>query len=323
MSRLVSWLKTSRTGLIARRTSISSRLRRKPLHGLGTGLAHHLVLHVVDRVAEAIGEREVAVDDVVGKRPQHVVRAVAEDRRDPGAQMVRGPRVPARRRGPSAENPARARSRVRVATTRRHRSSLNRTTWIDAVGRLDLGPLVALQDVLDDQRVEAERGADLEPGPALGQVRSTQTARPGAASRSGRPASAASPSQLAGRVRRRPAGHAPRIVPGSAARRRAAPDRVIGSAGFAWLGIGVGSCGRASAGCVARSQHRRVRQHTRPEPPSAEGRRERRRGDRGGDDKQPDHDPGRLARRPRPRAPGPRTSRCSGRSRSASGMNWR
>ena len=31
----------------------------------------------------------------------------------------------------------------------------------DAFGRLDLGPLVALQHVLDDQRVETERLADL------------------------------------------------------------------------------------------------------------------------------------------------------------------
>ena len=46
----------------------------------------------------------------------------------------------------------------------------------DPVGRLDLGPLVALEDVLDDERMQAQRGADrLDLRARRRSTRSTQT----------------------------------------------------------------------------------------------------------------------------------------------------
>ena len=106
MSRLVSWLKISRTGLIERRTSMSSRFSANSASSVsGFGAPDDLVLDLVDGEAEAVREREVAVDDVVGERPQEVVRAVAQDRLDAGAQVVRRARLPRRIVGGEAGSP--------------------------------------------------------------------------------------------------------------------------------------------------------------------------------------------------------------------------
>ena len=66
----------------------------------------------------------------------------------------------------------------------------------DAVGRLDLGPLVALEDVLDDQRMEAERRhRAIRPARCDGETRSIQTVGPSALAQVGQGARhAASPS---------------------------------------------------------------------------------------------------------------------------------
>ena len=162
MSRFVSWLKTSRVGLAARRTSMSSRLsanRRSSVSGVG--LRDDRVLDLVDGVAEPVGVREVAVDDVVADRPQQVVRAVGQDRPDPVVRRwcdARGSQLASctvsRKPSPSTRS-------ISLTTIGRVRSSANMHDVDDAVGRLDLGALVALEDVLDDQRMEAEDGADL------------------------------------------------------------------------------------------------------------------------------------------------------------------
>ena len=47
--------------------------QEEPLERVGGGLADDLVLDLVDRVTEAVGEREVAIHDVVGEGPQEVV----------------------------------------------------------------------------------------------------------------------------------------------------------------------------------------------------------------------------------------------------------
>ena len=73
MSRLVSWLKTSRVGLVARRTSMSSRLRANSARGPPAPPGGRPVLDLVDRVPEPVGEREIAIDDVVAEGPQQVV----------------------------------------------------------------------------------------------------------------------------------------------------------------------------------------------------------------------------------------------------------
>ena len=97
ISRLVSWLKTSRVGLAARRTSMSSRFSANSRSSAsGDACADDRVLDVVDGIAESVGEREVAVDDVVADRPQQVVRAMGEDGGHAGAQVMRRARVPAR-----------------------------------------------------------------------------------------------------------------------------------------------------------------------------------------------------------------------------------
>ena len=89
------------------------------LDGVRGRLADDLVLDVVDGVADPVREREVAVDQVVGDRPQQVVGPVLEDRlpcRRPGGAPPAGP---SRRCGRSAGNPCRARCRARTRRPRR------------------------------------------------------------------------------------------------------------------------------------------------------------------------------------------------------------
>ncbi len=79
---------------------MSLRLRWKSRSSArGIGLADDLVLDLVDRVADVVGEWEVAVDDVVADRPQQVVRALGQDRRHAAAQVMRGQRDPRPGRG--------------------------------------------------------------------------------------------------------------------------------------------------------------------------------------------------------------------------------
>ena len=92
------------------------------LDGLRGRLADDLVLDVVDGVADPVGEREVAVDEVVGDRPQQVIRAVLEDRRDAAGQVVRRRADPSPRCGRSAGTRGRARCRARRRRPRRRSS---------------------------------------------------------------------------------------------------------------------------------------------------------------------------------------------------------
>ena len=132
-----------------------------PLDGVRGRLANDLVLDVVDGVADPVREREVAVDQVVRDRPQEVVRPVGQDGRHAIRQVMTGPRVPVDvvdgQQEALAEDDVELRRHDRVAIAQVEQHDVD-----DPVGRLDLRPLVALEDVLDDQGVEAERLADLQ-----------------------------------------------------------------------------------------------------------------------------------------------------------------
>ena len=123
-------------------------------------LADDLVLDVVDGVADPVGEREVAVDQVVGDRPQQVVGPVLEDRLHAAGKVVPRPRVPVDvvdgQQEALAEHDVELGGDDHVAVAEVEQDDMD-----DAIGRLDLRPLVALEHVLDDQRVETERLADL------------------------------------------------------------------------------------------------------------------------------------------------------------------
>ena len=161
MSRLVSWLKISRTGLIERRTSMSSRFRaNRPSSVSGLALRTTSSWIVVDGEPEPVGEREVPVHDVVGEGPQEMVRTVRQDRADPGPQVVGRPRLPARIVGgeeePGAEHDVEFDRRQDGVIVEVEQDDVD-----DAVGDLDLRPLIALEDVLDDERVQPEGRPDL------------------------------------------------------------------------------------------------------------------------------------------------------------------
>ena len=177
---------------------------------------------------------------------------------------------------------------IRSVRSRREQDDVD-----DAVGRLDLRPLVALEDVLDDERMESERPRRRRPS-ARATVRPGRSRPPRRAWRAapaGGP-SATSPGELAHlaiderghpdlarttargaaiagrrRVRRRDRSGAQRMMPGS------------GEPSAASIRVAVG---RAPAP-VRRQDERR---------------RDRRDGDDRRHEEQPDHDRGRLARRP-------------------------
>ena len=149
------------------------------LDGVRGRLADHLVLDVVDGVADPVGEREVAVDQVVGDRPQQVVRPVLEDRRQAAGQVVPRPRVPVDvvdgQQEALAEHDVELGGDDDVAVAEVEQDDVD-----DAIGRLDLGPLVALQHVLDDQRMQSERLVrPAEACVGVGATRSTQAEQSG------------------------------------------------------------------------------------------------------------------------------------------------
>ena len=132
----------------------------QPLERLRVALLDDRVLDEVDLVAELVHEREVAVDQVVAQRPQEVIGAAGQDRRQPvAAEVVGRPRVPrggvGRQQEPLAEDHVDLARHDRVAVDEREHHD------VDAVrGDLDLRPLVALEDVLGDELVEAEQLGD-------------------------------------------------------------------------------------------------------------------------------------------------------------------
>ena len=224
-------------------------------------------------------------------------------------QVVTGRADPSRRRGRSAGSPARGRCRSPSPTTVVAVAQVEQHDVDDPVGRLDLGPLVALEDVLDDQRMEAERARR----PAAPGLRRRDEVDPDGGLRLAEelgavPASAAVPSSLATPS---PRMATTRIVPGwpgapsravaRLGRRAGSPARSSeGEAGFGrFEAIGVGSSGSGRLGRVAARPMRR--------PAYAAGSRaaaEDQAGGiatarhAGGHDEQADHDRGRLARRP-------------------------
>ncbi len=84
---------------------------------------------------------------------------MAEDRRDPVAEVMRHQGIPARVM--DGEEVAETEDEVdlmhdhRLLAVEREQDDVD-----DPVRRLDLGPLVALEDVLDDERVQSEDLAD-------------------------------------------------------------------------------------------------------------------------------------------------------------------
>ena len=201
----------------------------------------------------------------------------------------------------------------------------------DAVGHLDLGPLVALEDVLGDERVEAERARrSARPARATGSVRSIHDA-----SRPGRP-SAGAPAvgavDLATRRRDRPctsgrrtAIRAARPVVGA----RDGSGRAVGPRPAARSRARRRSARSAAIAAPPRTLARRAVGAVPPRPPAYAPRRpprasaagSRRAVSTAATQEQPDHDPRRLAGGPASRARRRRAPSCSGRSRRSSGMN--
>ena len=67
---------------------------KRCLQRLGPGVRDDVLLDVLDRVAEQVEEREVAVDDRVDQRPEQVVGPAGEHRREAAAQGGHRARVP-------------------------------------------------------------------------------------------------------------------------------------------------------------------------------------------------------------------------------------
>ena len=181
--------------------------------------------------------------------------------------------------------------------------------WTTPVGRLDLGPLVPLEDVLDDERVERRA-----PPPTcsacftVGAIRSTQTAAFGWREQLGEPGQRGRAVRFADRValdRRRP-GSCP-AVPARRSAPSARPRRDGPRGGPGQRARpGSGASRPSASGPPARStRSRRSRPVRRPayaSGPAPAAQRQARRDGHGGHagrhDEQPDHDRGGLARRP-------------------------
>ena len=302
----------------------------QPLDGLRRRLPDDLVLDVVDRVADPVGEREVAVDQVVGDRPQQVVRTALEDRRRRRPQVVRRPADPSPRCGRSAGSRDPRTTSSSDATTVVAVGEVEQDDVDDAVGRLDLRALVALQDVLDDERVERRgRRRPAPPASASGPTSRPTPARRARRSELGQPASAPAPSlrwprrprrddpdraRLAGRPDRR-------LAPDAARRagRRSASEGERRVRGLAAIGVGAsGGPGRVRRGRPIARRTRRLPRR----PPRASA---------GGmatavTAAATRNSPTMIeaASRDAQSSSAPTTSGSrSGRSRSASGMNWR
>ena len=155
--------------------------REEPLDRVAARGPDDLVLDLVDRVAEPVGEREVAVDDVVGKRPEQVIRAMTQDRATPDRRwfVARGSQSASwtLSRNPGAEDEIELGRDHAVAIGEVEEDDVD-----DAVGRLDLGALVAFEHVLDDQGVQVQRAPDAQ-GEVLASARSRSTQTPASGSR--------------------------------------------------------------------------------------------------------------------------------------------
>ena len=192
-----------------------------------------LVLDVIDRVADPVREREVAVDQVVGDRPQQVVRPVARGSARLQTRRwweARGSHV---RSWAVSRNPSPSTRSISVMTTSSVYSRLEHHDVHDAVGQLDLGALVALEDVLDDERMQRQERADLlRPGRRT--VRSgppTPTRRSGAGARAARRGRSCPPIPRPCRRRtRRPAPcRGPCSATGGRRRATGSPARPVGA----------------------------------------------------------------------------------------------
>ena len=156
----MSWLKISRIGAAARRMTSSSVLSAKRrLSVSGRAFAMTSVLDVLDRVAQQVQEREVAVDDRVDQRPEEVIGTARQHGRESAAQGRHRARVPPRpvdgQQEPLAEDDVDLGALGVIVVLEREDHDVD-----ELVGDLDLRPLVALEDVLGDERVEADHLGD-------------------------------------------------------------------------------------------------------------------------------------------------------------------
>ena len=295
---------------VARRTSISSRLSAKSRSSGPVGRRRDdLVLDVVDRVAEPVGEREVAVDDVVGERPQQVVRAVAEDRaRRPTRRWCVGRGSQSGVVDGEQEAVGRGRCRARTATTsprsaartgRCGRCRRSSRSWPAGCPRATSStisgwrPSVAAIAVTWSRRRRRRRSTHTGPHRARrASAGSAATAASALDSCRSPAADAADPDRLPARRRRQRAGASER-----ASARVGWPS---GSASVLRRSPGAASSGAASA-----------RQHTRPRAAEREGRRDRDDGHDAGDHEQPDHDRAPPRATPSARAPRRRAGRAA------------
>ena len=189
-------LNISRSGAVTRRIWISWRLRSNSRSSRALiGPADHLVLQVVDLVAELVEDGEVSVDDVVGESPQQMARAPRQDVRRARPEMPGGAWIPPL--AVVAQQEARRQHEVElalvdVAVVEAEREDDHVEQVVDL---LELGPLVAFDDVLAQERVQLQDLARLcafSSGPAP--VTSIQTRAARRARAFGSSAIAASPS---------------------------------------------------------------------------------------------------------------------------------
>ena len=258
-----------------------------------------LILEVVDLVGQLVHHREVAVDDPVGDRVEQEVGAFREDGADAVAHRHAprevGRRAVDRQEELLAEDEVDLRGLDLAAVLDVEQHDMD-----DVVVDRDLRPLVALLDVVGDQRVQPERPRD---GPTVCSVGVGQV-DPERGCRAGRPAP---PARRRRSTPRRPTATSRRSGP--------APIRAASRRDPAASSVGACSEGDRGASLVASIRLQRdspcrrrlsaaiVGQHTRPgRAAECETGRDRDDRDDAGDGEQPDEDLRRLAAPPRSRA---------------------
>ena len=123
-------------------------------------LAHDVGLKVIDLVTQSVEDREVAVDEPVRKCPKNIVR--------PGGEMApfvalherRGARfevgiVRGKQEAPAKDDVDLVADDLALVGQAEHDQVQG------VAGALDLGPLITLENVLDDQRMEPKQRAQL------------------------------------------------------------------------------------------------------------------------------------------------------------------
>ena len=130
--------------------------REYPFERVAVRSFHDRVLEGVDRILEPVGEREVGVHDLVADRPQQVVRSGPHEAGESIPKMRPASRIPgsrmARQQEPVADDQV---DLVRLEVGRiieREEHDVD-----DIVGCLELWPLVALEDVLGDERMQSQQ----------------------------------------------------------------------------------------------------------------------------------------------------------------------